>query len=157
VAPEDSRIFVFFEHNHVAYTRFPFVDCTLDLFLVVSSAAFVRVKTYSSDGECKPHDGERFVMFCPLNAIVALVLKEHSIDHLLDSRCHVYTSMFIENVAAVLLALVSMDSGKLSTTYSEYECRVPFQFHEQCSIMLNCIVICAGIKSIHSRNDSMGL
>ena len=113
---------MFFECDHVAYARFPFIDYTLDLFFVVSSAAFIQVKTYSSDGKCKPRNRKRVIIFPPLNTIVTLVLKENSIDHLLDSRCHIYTSMFIDNFAAALLALVSMDSRKLSTTYSEYEC-----------------------------------
>lgn len=156
MAPKDSRVFMFFEHNHFTYARLPFVDCTLDLFFVVSSVAFIRVKTYCSERECEPHHGKGCIVFRPLNPVVILVLKEYGIDDLLDSRCHVYTGMFIEHLATILLALVSMVSGGLNVTYTEYECRVLFQFQEQCSVLLDCVVICTGIESIYGCDDSTG-
>ena len=107
--PVHSRVFMFLEHDHFACTRLPFVDRTLNLFYVVSNTAFERVKTYCREGQYKPCLRKRLVVSCPFDAIITLVLKEHGIDHLLDSRCHVYASMFIEYIATELLASVSMD------------------------------------------------
>jgi hypothetical protein len=45
MAPEDGRVFMFFEQYHFAYTGLPFVDHTLDLFFVVSYAALLQSKT----------------------------------------------------------------------------------------------------------------
>ena len=119
-----------FEHNNFVYTGLPFIDCTLDLFFVVSSTALLRIKTYRSDCECKPDYGKRCIVCRPLNTVVTLVLKEYGIDHLLDGSCHVYTSMVIEHFATALLTFVSTECKGLSSMYSENECRVPFQFRE---------------------------
>jgi hypothetical protein len=110
MAPEDGRVFVFFEQYHFAYTGLPFVDRTLDLFFVVSYAALLQSKTYRSDRECKPDYRKRCVVCRPSNTIIILVLKEYGIDYLLNGSCHVYTSMVIEHFAMALLAFVSMDS-----------------------------------------------
>lgn len=121
---------MFFEHNNFTYAGPPFIDHTLNLLFVVSSAALLRIETYRSDRECEPNYRERCIVCRPSNTVVTLVLKEYSIDHLLDGSCHVYPGMIIEHFAAALLAFVSTDSKGLSRTYSENERRVPFQFHE---------------------------
>ena len=69
------------------------------------------------NSERKPYDGKRLVVSPPSNAIVVLVLKEHSIDDLLDGGRHIYTGMFIKRFAMVLLTSVSKDSGGLSSKY----------------------------------------
>ena len=83
----------------------------------MSRAAFIQVQTYRSDCERKPYDGKRLVVSPPSNAVVVLVLKEHSIDDLLDGGRHVYTGMFIKQFTTVLLTLVSKDSRGLSSKY----------------------------------------